>query len=183
MNFNKLVKDIFKYLKTSYKYKLSKESFNFLCYKSTNLFINFYLEPGSFNIIIEVGKVKDNEIYSLYELLQVVSPEKAHESVMQARNSNVLKKCLEKLSKIIQENCNFILDDNILELNNLSLKLNINRKEYTLKYQFGLIKEKANNAWDKKKYYEAFKLYDSIKENLDNKEKRRYIFLSNKMNI
>lgn len=169
----------FYFQKKGFLYDLSTP--NRVVYRSFYFSVEFYIEPISHYIFIEVFRNSDTEILTLHEIVSINYPNHSNAINLISSQNIELEKYLKNLKKILEESCSFLFTNNMNEFQNLLLQAKIQRKQYTNRFSFSQSqKEKAQKAWTQKKYKEAMALYKSVEKDLNPIEQKRYSFLKTK---
>ncbi len=180
-NFTSDVKAAFSFLveKQGYSVNFDFES-GVVTFASDRLAVKVFCEPGSYMIYVEFRRNDTGEEYLLHEILHALAPE--HEPQSQCSGAEIQKanRCLKQLSQLCERQLQefFAMDESTLAKVASSAKSM--RTQYTLEAQYGAIKDRANEAWERKDWEKAQKLYEEAKPGLSAVEQRRLDFLLKK---
>lgn len=179
LEFQATAKEEFSFLVDTFGYELTQEDVTFLRFEGNGIFVNVYHGRLSYEIGIELGRLPD-EKYTLHEILSVINPSVASEAGAQASAKDAVRNCLRRIAKVFRENCKKVLMNDSSVFESIAPQVSVWRQEYTDKYQFGATKNRANEAWLRKDYPEARRLYGSISKHLTRTEERRLRYLIKK---
>jgi hypothetical protein len=149
-------------------------------FASDRLAVKVFREPGSYMIYVEFRRNDTGEEYLLHEILHALAPEYEPQSKCSGADEQKASHCLKQLSQLceVQLRDFLALDDSTLAKVASSAKLT--RTQYTLDAQYGAIKDRANEAWERKDWEKARELYEEAKSGLSATEERRLDFLLKK---
>lgn len=146
-------------------------------FESPSVFINASHDRLSYHVDAEIGRLRKGDIYSLYEVLSVMSPNEVARSQCQTTDADVLALCLESIANILELYCQPLLAGDDLAFDKLRAGVAPIRAAATLEAQFGATIEKADRAWDSKDFGHARILYEQAEKGLDEARRRRLSYL------
>ena len=103
------------------------------------------------------------------------------ESRFQASHEDALGRGLSQIAALVRECCDPLLAGDPDAFSAVERAAATLRRKATLKYQYGAVRDKANEAWEAKNYEEAYRLYSRMEEALTEQEKRRLSFLEKRL--
>lgn len=178
LKFNIYVKQYFGFLLKEFGFVIEKEETTLVVFKRDKMIISIYHGRQSYEIGMEVTFAGGN-MATLFEILNIIAPDDSKKVIKQASNIKAVEMSLAEISSIFEVKCRKLLEKKIDE-NELAKEIAVNRKKYTLEYQYGALKDKAEVAWRNKEYSKVKEIYLSIYEHLDENEKRRLKYLQKK---
>ena len=146
-------------------------------FEKDNVFVNIYHGHSSFQVGLELGRLHDCDVYSLYELLSAVAPSDIDRAQCQTADPNLLRRCLESIADTIERNCGALLAGDGKAFEELRSVVSPQRQAVTLHAQFGAILDRGDRAWDLKDLNQAAALYEKGAPALDETRKRRLEYL------
>lgn len=180
-SFTTSVRTAFSFLVEKQGYSVKADDKNgVVTFASDRLAVKVSREPGSYMIYVEFRRNDSGEEYLLHEILHALAPEYEPQSQCSGADEQKASHCLQQLSQLceVQLQDFLALDDSTLAKVASSAKSM--RIQYTLDAQYGAIKDRANEAWERKDWEKARELYEKAKPGLSATEKRRLDFLLKK---
>jgi hypothetical protein len=171
----------FRFLVEKQGYSVNADDQNgVVTFASDRLAVKVFREPGSYMIYVEFRRNDTGEEYLLHEILHVLAPEYEPQSQCSGADEQKAIHCLKQLSQLCEDQIHdfLALDDSTLAKVASSAKSM--RTQYTLDAQYGAIKDRANEAWERKDWEKARELYEEAKPGLSATEERRLEFLLKK---
>lgn len=166
LRFVEAVQEEFRFLET-HGYKCVWVEPTFIKYELGGFFVNVYHGRSSFELGVEIGQMNQADEngtgYSLTELLQFCAPEKKDRWYFAARTPADVKTGVGRMAEAFKQCSDLILSGSPAVFDQLREQ----RKKW--KYSFALdvlakqTRPKAEMAFQKKRYAEAAKLYESIR--------------------
>lgn len=151
-----------------------------LRFESSTVFVNVYHGRCSYHIGLELGRVQEGDLYSLYEILTAVAPYEIEKARWQTTNSKVLERCLSAIAEIINQECRPLLSGAPSAFDSLRSIVGPLRRAATLQAKFGATMDRADRAWEDKDMRLAEDLYKEAEAALDEKRTRRLNYLRSK---
>lgn len=164
------------FLVSDYGYSLDLKEQQ-IVYCKSYLAVSFSLEEPSSLLVIEINDAKNKETFSLYEVLKILDTEVAKNSIIYAKNLETFGNGIKNIKGILLKYCGFMFETTPAIYPELLPSLKKSQIIHTMEYQYGSIKEKANEAWERKKYKKALKLYKKAKPSLSQNELTRLKWL------
>lgn len=142
--------------------------------------VKVFRDPGSRMIYVEFQRNDTGEEYLLHEILHALAPEDEPKGQCSGANEAKANRCLSQLSQLCQQHVQDFLAMDEATLEHVALSAKSMRTQYTLNAQYGAIKDRANEAWERKDWKKARELYEEAKPGLSSAEERRLDFLLKK---
>lgn len=149
----------------------------FLRFERENVYVNVYHGRLSYQVSVELGRVRESDVYSLYELLLAVSPADVGQAKLQTTDSEFLERCLAYIAGIIEHRCSALLAGEAAAFEKLRAVAAPIRKAATLQAEFGATIHRADKAWESKDFSQAAALYEKSEAGLDETRVRRLEYL------
>jgi hypothetical protein len=149
-------------------------------YSKSLLVITISWNSYAYEIDVDFRREDNRETYSLYEVVMALAPSEEWQIRCSGADSAKMQRCLDQLSLLCRRHLQSVLAMDEATFKKIAESANENRRQYTLKAQYGAIKDSANLAWEKKDWERARKLYEKAKPALSTSEKRRLNFLRKK---
>jgi hypothetical protein len=144
------------------------------------LAVKVFREPGSYMIYVEFRRNDTGEEYLLHEILHALAPEHEPQSQCSGADEQKADRCLKQLSQLCERHLQDFLAMDESAVAKVASSANSMRTQYTLDAQYGAIKDRANEAWERKDWEKARELYEEAKPGLSAAEERRLDFLLRK---
>jgi hypothetical protein len=179
--FTTKVRTAFSFLVEKQGYSVNADDENgAVTFASDRLAVKVFREPGSYMIYVEFRCNDTGEEYLLHEILHAVAPEYEPQSQCSGAHEQETSQCLKQLSQLceVQLRGFLALDDSTLA--KIASSAKSMRMQYTLDAQYGAIRDRANEAWERKDWEKARELYEDAKPGLSATEERRLDFLLKK---
>lgn len=161
-------------------FSVVREESSLVRFESDRVFVNAYYGRSSHAVGVELGRIQQGDMYSLYEVLAAVSPADVDQARLQASDPGELERCLSRVAATIQEKCRALLAGDeaaFVELQSVVVPM---RRADTLQAQFGAILARADRAWEAKDWSAARAFYERAGEALGDSQRRRLEYLRKK---
>ena len=179
--FENEVESAFIFLVEEYGYSIHvNQSECAVVFSTEALSIKVFREPRSYMIYVEIYPRDTNETLVLHEILHVLAPEKEANAQCSGADEVKMKQCLGHLSQLVRHLLQVAGSMDQVTLNRIVLSAKARRTQTTLDAQYGAIRERANDAWERKDWQKARKLYEEARPGLSTTEQRRLEFLLKK---
>jgi hypothetical protein len=149
----------------------------FVRFENGNSFVNVWHGRSSYQVGLELGRVREGETYSLYELLTAVAPSEIDLARCQTTDPEILERCLASMASAIERHCGALLAGDAVAFERLRAMVAPLRRAATLQAQFGAIIDRADKAWELKDFSKAAALYAKCEPALDETRERRLEYL------
>lgn len=146
-------------------------------FERDNVFVNVYHGRSSYQVCLELGRVPQNDIYWLHELLSATAPAHIDQARWQTADPEVLGRCLSSIGATIEQCCGPLLNGDTDAFEKLRAAAAPGRRAATLQAQFGAIIDRADKAWESKDLSKAAALYEKSEPGLDATRVRRLEYL------
>jgi hypothetical protein len=176
------VKTAFSFLVEQQGYSVNADENDVVTFASDCLALRVFREPGSYMIYVECRRNETGEEYLLHEILHALAPEFESQAQCSGADEQKSKRCLKQLSQLCQRQLQDFLAMDESTLVKVASSAKSMRSQYTLDAQYGAIKDRANEAWDRKDWNKARELYEEARTGLSAAEERRLDFLLRKSN-
>ncbi len=148
-----------------------------LRFESPTVFVNVYHGRYSYQVGLELGRMPQSDMYSLYELLTAVAPEEVGKARCQTSDPEVLERCLSAIAEIVDQKCRSLLNGDPTAFEWLRSIVDPLRDAATLQAEFGATMDRADRAWEAKEMRLAEDLYKEAEVALDKTRTRRLNYL------
>lgn len=149
----------------------------FVRFENDNVFVNVYHGRASYQVGLELGRIRESDIYSLHELLSATAPADTEQARCQTTDPQVLGRCLSSIAMTIQQRCDLLLKGDTDAFEKLDAAVAPGRRAVTLQAQFGAVIDRADKAWESKDFSKATALYERSQPALDETRMRRLEYL------
>lgn len=170
----------FRFLVNDHGFSVDESTASSIKYSKSFLLITITWNAYAYEIDIDFRREDTGEEYSLYEVVAALAPSEEWQMRCSGADSVKMKRCMFQLSHL----CRFYLQDFLTmdesTLTKVALSAKSMRTQYTLDAQYGAIKDRANEAWERKDWKKARELYEEAKPGLSATEERRLDFLLKK---
>jgi hypothetical protein len=146
-------------------------------FESSRVFVNVYYGRRSYSVGLELGRILDGDMYTLYEVLSALAPADIARASCQTNDPNVLERCLGEIAEAVERVCPSLLAGDAAAFEGLRSTVSRMREALTIRYQFGGIIKRADLAWDAKDFGKAADLYEKATPGLDETRRRRLEYL------
>lgn len=146
-------------------------------FEKDNVFVNVYHGRASYQVGLELGRVRDGDMYSLHELFRALAPSDIEQARCQTTDPEVLRQCLASIAATIERHCGALLAGNASAFDEVDAAVAPLRKAATLQAQYGAIIDRADKAWESKDFGKAADLYEKSAPALDETRARRLEYL------
>jgi hypothetical protein len=146
-------------------------------FESDRVFVSVYHGEQSYHVGLELGRLEEDDIYSLHEVLSTVAPTERDRARYQASDTIVLERCVESIAEIVRLEAGPLLLGDSSAYSRLARLTSESRNKYTLQAQFGAIIDQADTAWEAKDFEQARRFYESAAPALDAGRSRRLDYL------
>lgn len=158
-------------------FSVARSNSTLLRFESSDVFINIFHGRRSYQIGLEIGRVKDGGLYSLYEILASVALSEVAVARCQPTTREGVQECLSRIAELVEKCCQGLIGNDPSAFAALEHSASLLRHSATLKAQFGAVLDKAERAWEQKNWTLAFELYSKAESALDDTQRRRLAFL------
>lgn len=170
----------FRFLTDKYSFVLKASQSCSFEYTKDQLSLTVSWTPYSYELNIDVRRDDTGEQFSLYEIVAALAPTEMVNIQCSGADSAKMKRGLDRLSQVFQQHLHGVLTLDEATLKKVSESVSSLRTQYTLDAQYGAIKDRANQAWERKDWEKARELYNEAKPGLSSAEERRLDFLLKK---
>jgi hypothetical protein len=146
-------------------------------FEKDNVFVNIYHGRASYQVGLELGRLRDGDMYSLHELFQALAPNDIEQARCQTTDPEVLRQCLASIAATVERHCDALLAGNAIAFEKVDAAVAPLRKAATLQAQFGATIDRADKAWESKDFSKATDLYEKSAPALDETRIRRLEYL------
>lgn len=146
-------------------------------FESPSIIVNVYHGRSSFQLGVELERPEHGERFSGHELLTAMAPDQADRARCQAVTRDVLERCIEALAEVVRARCQLLLDNDEDAFKRLRSIVDPARQSATLQAQFGAMIDRADKAWEEKRFQVAAELYSKAQPALDVTRRRRLDYL------
>jgi len=174
------VKTAFSFLVEKHGYSVNADETGVVMFSNERLELRVFREPGSYMIYAEFRRSDTGEEYLLNEIVHALAPEFEPQAQCSGADEQKSNWCLMQLSELCQRQLLDFLAMDESTLAKVASSAKAMRSQYTLDAQYGAIKDRANEAWDRKHWHLARQLYEEARPGLSAAEERRLDFLSKK---
>jgi hypothetical protein len=181
-SFSNEVRTAFNFLVEKQGYSVNADETDVVTFASDCLALRVFREPGSCMIYVEFRRHDTGEEYLLHEILHALAPEFESKAQCSGADEQKSNRCLKQLSQLCEHQLQDFLAMDESTLTKVALSAKLMRSQYTLDAQYGAIKDRAKEAWDRKDWNKARELYEEAREGLSAAEERRLDFLLRKCN-
>jgi len=147
------------------------------------LFVNIYHGRQSYEIGFEIGRLKpeNSEVYCLPTVLKALAPNYNGSIFFQASSNPTLKNRILDVANIVLTYCSDVLEGSEAAFKKLEKASEEIAGEIKQLYTIQPVKERAQEAWQKKDFKEVVRLYQSIEPELGNVEMKRMKYAEKKL--
>lgn len=149
----------------------------FVRFEKENVFINVYHGRASYQVGLELGRLRNGDMYSLHELFRAMAPDNIELARCQTTDPEILRQCLVSIGAAIERDCNALLAGDASAFEKVDAAVAPLRKAATLQAQFGATIDRADKAWESKDFKRAAELYAKSTPALDETRMRRLEYL------
>jgi len=146
-------------------------------FESDTVFVNVYHGRSSYQVGLELGRIREDDLYSLHEVLSAVAPADLQRARCQTSDPVVLERCLAAIAETVERNCQPLLVGGASAFEDLRSVVSPKRQAATVQAQFGAIIDEADRTWDRKDFGQAAELYEKASPGLDETRRRRLGYL------
>lgn len=146
-------------------------------FEKDNVFVNVYHGRSSYQVGLELGRLRDGDMYSLHELIQELAPNDIERARCQTTDPEVLRQSVTSIAATIERHCDTLLAGNANAFEKVDAAVAPLRKAATLQAQFGATIDRADKAWESKDFSKAADLYERSVPALDETRMRRLEYL------
>ena len=179
-NFANDVKSAFSFLVEKQSCSVTSDENGIVVFANAFLMVKVFREPGSYMIYVEFRRNDTGEEYLLHEILHALAPEYEAQSQCSGTDEQQSHQCLRQLSLLCERQLHDFLAMDESTLAKVAASARLMRAQYTLSAQYSAIKDRANEAWERKDWEKARQLYERAKPGLSVVEARRLDFLLKK---
>lgn len=179
LGFTKIAEKAFAFL-LGMGFNLVRREATLLRFETENVFLTVYHGRSSYQIGVELGRAKHNDLYSLHEVLSAVAPLHLEHARYQAVETKTLEQGLLAIAEIIKIHCHSLLTGDPKAFDHLHAVVTPLRLAVTAQAQFGAIIDRADKAWEAKDLNQAQALYEKASSALDEMRARRLTYLRNR---
>ncbi len=176
LGFVKLVLDTFAFL-LRLGFAVARREGTLVRFERDNVFVNVYHGRTSYQVGLELGRVRDGDMYSLHELLRALAPSDIEQARCQTTDPEVLRQCLASIAATIERHGGALLAGDANAFEKVNVAVAPLRKAVTLQAQYGAIIDRADEAWVSKDFDKAVDLYEKSAPALDETRARRLEYL------
>ncbi len=179
LNFIEIVRSEFSFL-PDYGLRCIKAEPTIVRYESSTVFLNIYHGRISFEIDAEFGQIRwfrNSQSYSVFELIHLINPEDAekYRNYSASTPEDVIAG-VKRLGAILRKNADTFLKGN----KSIFTKLAKQEKELSNKFATEIlsrqVRPKAEEAFRRRNYAKATKLYESIESELSAAERKKLAY-------
>ena len=176
-SFTSDVESAFDFLVEQQGYSVNTDESGVVTFTSDCLTMRVFREPGSYMVYVEFRRNDTGEEYLLHEILHALAPEHEPESQCSGADEQKVKRCLRQLSQLCEQHLQGFLAMDESTVAKVASSARSTRTQHTLDAQYGAIKDRANEAWERKDWDKARELYEQARPGLSAAEERRLDFL------
>ncbi len=165
---------------TSAGYAVTITGSSRVVFSNGDLSMLFDIEPGSYALMPDIQRVSTGEGFTLYSALAGFVPMAAQYTSCAAWEVDAFTQCVQRLSAVCKQFLSplFLGDKDAFARAAAAARESSHR--YSLKCQYGATIERANKAWEEKRWEQAQELYQSAQPGLSVSEARRLKFLKSR---
>ena len=174
------VKSSFSFLK-NLGFRLVDQKTTFVRYESPKIFVDVYHGRASYELGVEIGRISQpSDKVTLQDLVYFAGAEKAEgfgkHVMFQVSSPEGVEECMPKLARLVEKYGKpFLINDAAAYTKVFEYKLNA-RDRYQKDVRLRQVREKANTAWEAKNHAKVRELYNSIRPDLTEIERRRLMY-------
>lgn len=184
LKFNLHVKEEFDFLIQHYSFNIIRDEITFVRYESPLVFVNVYHGRSSYEIGFECGLKSLGEVHRarLPIILQaILGPNHKEMAIFQACEEQKLIFCVKNLARIVKTHCQHLLEGSPAAYHAVQEAYKTEGIELNYFYNIRPVINDADEAWKRKDYTEAKRLYESVKEHLSPLEISRLHYAAKKI--
>lgn len=178
LGFAEEVQNAFGFLVRELNYRCVAREPTFVRYESDQVFVNVYHGRASYELGVEIGRLDSpgeaQHGYTLAELMRLVDPEsEAGYRYVTARTAGLVEQGVAHLSELFRRYAGAALQgeaDTFAQLHEQRRRWN---HEYANEVMLSQVRPQAEEAFRRKDYAEALKLFESIREGLTPSELKK----------
>lgn len=181
LGFEAAVLSSFKFL-TDLGLRPVQEEVTFVRYESTEVFVNVYHGRASFELGVEIGRLKEpgKDKLTIYDIVAWASAEKAegfgHNVMFQVSSSESVRDFVAKLARLVQKYAvPFIKGDATAYREALEARSRAGA-EYIKQVDLRQMRSKAEAAWHTRDYAQVVELYGPARKDLTEIETKRLAY-------
>ncbi|CAN5885740.1 MAG: hypothetical protein USCGTAYLOR_01273 [Chromatiales bacterium USCg_Taylor] len=176
LGFSRAVFQYFNFLCSDYGFTVTDQSATLVRFESNDVFINVYHGRASYELGVEIGKFDDpsGTRYRLPTIIEAfMGNTVGQKGVFQASSPDAICSSIEHLAQLVSSYCSALLrgdDDAFDRVRKASKHIS---EELTEHYTRGVLRRRAEQAWQNKDYADVVRVYEKILHTLTSIERKR----------
>lgn len=179
LGFSEAVHSAFKFLTDDFSFACVRREATFVRYESSNAFVNIYHGRASFEMNVEIGKLKgtgdlEDFPFTIGEILNVASPQEAETyHPFQGTSAESVKTFTTRLAELVQKHATLALRGDLEFFRKVSNERGKRSDALVLAWELSRARRDAEKAWREKQFERVASIYEPVKQHLTASETKK----------
>ncbi|MCI0560634.1 MAG: hypothetical protein MN733_19280 [Nitrososphaera sp.] len=176
LGFSRAVLQYFNFLCSDYGFQVTDQSVTLVRFESNDVFINVYHGRASYELGVEIGKFDDpsGTRYRLPTIIEAfMGNTVGQKGVFQASSPDAIRSSIEHLAQLVSSYCSALLRGDNDAFDRVRKAAKHISEELTGHYTRGVLRRRAEQAWQNKDYADVVRIYGKFSQTLTSIERKR----------